>query len=221
MSSRPSRPCSKPRPASAKRAAPTRSACNSRSASSRSRPAPRRRAIQARESKSARGEGAVVLSAPADAPPVPLGFLATATATRTCSAGGTPVRNGGNGAALLLPTTGSAFLRSPLLSHELEQQLVLLATGRTSLQVRPHPRKRRFRREARDLELDVAVERGEALLAAHLRPSRAEHPGKPPRQPSAPVPEHHQRFSSGERRSSYSTRRDSRAAPRRDRRDPV
>src|SRR5436190_5682499 len=59
---------------------------------------------------------------------------------------------------------------------ERPQALVLLAAGRAAVEVRTQPGQGRVRVGARELEVDVTVELGEALVAADLRPGRAEEP---------------------------------------------
>jgi hypothetical protein len=69
-----------------------------------------------------------------------------------------------------------------LAAHERAQALVLLATGGAAVQVGPQARDHGVGVAAGELQLDVAVELREALVAADLRSRRAEQPTQRPLQ---------------------------------------
>ena len=64
------------------------------------------------------------------------------------------------------------------LGREREQALVFLAARRAALEVRAQPRDGRLRVRSGELELDKAIELGEARVAADLRLGRAEEPAQ-------------------------------------------
>src|SRR5579872_664167 len=76
-------------------------------------------------------------------------------------------------AAVASPTAARARTRRPpplgLAGEQRAEAHVILATGRAALEVRAHARNRRVGIAAVELELDVAIELLEALIAAELR----------------------------------------------------
>src|SRR5205814_4009920 len=75
-----------------------------------------------------------------------------------------------------LASPASGFLL--LLAQVGQEAVVVLAAGRAALQVRPQPGDDAVRFGSREFELDVAVQRLEALLAGELRLRGAQHAGE-------------------------------------------